>query len=537
MNSMIFNPLKEYKESFKDLHLNNTREYFDNLVSTSGINVEENQKTVKEYERAKESSKKLKSKLNWLRFFRVLMIITLILIPLVIIKITPKIKDLRSKISEIEQTVISLYNRAVTQMAPLNALFSDRDCLKLIEKTIPQISFDEYFSEKRQMDMKINFDLDVQIDCSRSTMDVLSGTYNENPFVFENTLCHTMGTHVYHGYRTISWVEYYTDSNGRRQRRVRTQTLHAQVIRPMPYYTNQITLKYGAQGGPELCFSRDATNLDDKSEREIEKHVKKGEKALKKKTDDAIKNNSNFTSMSNTEFEVLFDALDRNNEVQFRTLFTPLAQTNMVELLLSKDGYGDDFNFYKRNRMNTIISSHSQGRNVVLSARNYDSYSFDQIKDNFINKNARFFKDLYFDFAPILAIPIYQERPVHSLNPIPDYSQKYSSLECEALANDMDYRLVVHPNTKSRAILKSEFVCSKDGADVNKITAYSYDILPRVEFIPVLGGDGRFHNVAVPWDEYIPLVAQTDFSVSKISDATDKNILAKRNGLCIYSLN
>jgi hypothetical protein len=91
--------------------------------------------------------------------------------------------------------------------------------------------------------------------------------------------------------------------------------------------------------------------------------------------------------MSNSDFEVLFDALDRNNEVQFRTLFTPLAQTNMVELIRSSSGYGDDFNFIKQNRTNKIVTQHSQGRVINLLASAYFSYSFDIIKENFINKN------------------------------------------------------------------------------------------------------------------------------------------------------
>lgn len=43
-----------------------------------------------------------------------------------------------------------------------------------------------------------------------------------------------------------------------------------------------------------------------------------------------------ITLLANDEFEVLFRALNRNNEVQFRLLFTPLAQQNMIDLLLDK---------------------------------------------------------------------------------------------------------------------------------------------------------------------------------------------------------
>ena len=185
-----------------------------------------------------------------------------------------------------------------------------------------------------------------------------------------------MGTEDYHGYKTIRWTETYRDSDGKLRTRTVSETLHAVVTKPKPFFNTQVVLNYCTQGGPELSFSRDATHLEQKSERAIEKIVKRGEKKLKKKTDKAISQNSDFMSMSNSEFEVLFDALNRDNEVQFRTLFTPLAQTNMVDLILSKVGYGDDFNFIKSKRTNKIISNHSQDRVINLLPEYYFSYSF-----------------------------------------------------------------------------------------------------------------------------------------------------------------
>ena len=54
---------------------------------------------------------------------------------------------------------------------------------------------------------------------------------------------------------------------------------------------------------------------------------------------------TNFTEMGNAKFDALFGAVDRNNEVEFRVLFTPLAQKNMLDLLTDKNHYGDDFYF------------------------------------------------------------------------------------------------------------------------------------------------------------------------------------------------
>lgn len=41
--------------------------------------------------------------------------------------------------------------------------------------------------------MKLNYDFGEYNADEQSTVDVLAGNYNENPFIFENKLLHTMG--------------------------------------------------------------------------------------------------------------------------------------------------------------------------------------------------------------------------------------------------------------------------------------------------------------------------------------------------------
>ncbi len=536
MNSVIYDPLLDYESKFKDLHAANTDKFLEELVKKSGIDIEKNRQTVKKYNECRENLSQLRKKRNWLRFFRVLMCITLLLIPLVIWKITPKIKELTKEIDEADQRADKLLEEANNQMAPLNDLFTDKDALTLTESTIPLLSFAPCFSVEQEADMKINYDFGESDSAQESSIDVLAGSYNGNPFLFENKRVHRMGTETYHGYKTIRWTETYRDSNGKLRTRTRSQTLHATVTKPKPFYTEQIVLNYCAQGAPELSFSRDDSHLEGKSEKGIERYVKRGERKLNRKAEKAVSQNDDFVSMSNSEFEVIFDALDRTHEVQFRTLFTPLAQTNMVKLMLSPTAYADDFDFIKKKRTNTIISAHSQSRRLTVLRDDYTSYSYDEVHANFTGKNAEFFRAVYFDFAPLWAIPLYQERPVHSLKPIPDYAQMYSLKECESLANAVPEKYVVHPNTKTQAILKSAFVRAGNGGDETCITAYSYDIAKRVDVVSVLGGDGRFHNVTVPWDEYLPLETENRFFVSDKEAAADKKVLARRNGLCIFNL-
>lgn len=534
VNEMIYNPVEEFESKYKNAHSETTEKFFENLTERSGVNVEQNRETVRLHNESGKILIKLEKSLGRWKALRVLVCITLILIPLAILKITPKIKSIKAEIEEAKRHSEKLLAEANAQMLPLNQLFTDRDALNIVESTLPLLSFDECFSVEKEEDMRVNYDfLDVK-ESEQSTLDVLSGSYNENPFLFENKVIHTLGAEVYHGYKTIYWTERYRDFDGKMRTRRNSQTLHATVTKPKPFYETQVVLNYCSQGGPDLSFSRSPSFVQRLSEKELKKTVERREKKLKKRTDKAIEENGSFMSMSNTKFEALFNALNRTNEVQFRTLFTPLAQINMEDLIFSKSGYGDDFNFIKAKRTNKIISSHSQGRAINLLPKDYMSYSYDIVKNNFINKNIDFFKATYFDFAPLLAVPAYQERPVHSLKPLPDYSRLYSAKECEVLANSIPYKNVVHPDTKTSAIIKTSFVESKDGIDSTHIVAYSYDIKKRVDIVSVFGDDGHYHDVPVEWDEYLPLEANHNFCVSTSDVAKDKSVIARHNDLCIF---
>ena len=537
MNSVIYNPQTEYDSVFKNAHREKTEAYFEALVRKSGVNADENRETVRRYNELTANLARLRRKFNFFRFLRVVLCITVLLIPLVIWKLTPAIRQMRSEIESADKQTEALLRQAEEQMGPLNALFRDEDSLKLVEDTVPLLSFLPHFSEEQHTDMRENYDFADTDTEEQSSLALLSGRYNENPFLFESRVVHTMGTETYHGYKTIHWTETYRDSKGNLRTRTRTETLHATVTKPKPFYSTEIVLHYGAQGAPDLSFSRDATFLDDKSDRALERYVKRGERKLKRKTDKAIRGDGDFMSMSNTDFEVIFHALDRTNEVQFRTLFTPLAQTNMVELLLSDSGFGDDFRFVKQNRMNRIISTHSRGRSLTVPKEAYVSYDFDAVKENFLTKNETFFKAVYFDFAPLWAIPMYQERPVHSLKEIPDSPQLFSAREGEVLANAANPQCFVHAATQTQAILKTAFEHSENGADTFSVTAHTYSITPRVDVVSVWGGDGRLHNVSVPWDEYGPLTKETRFSVARIEDARDRRIVSAGNGLCMFETN
>jgi hypothetical protein len=167
------------------------------------------------------------------------------------------------------------------------------------------------------------------------------------------------------------------------------------------------------------------------------------------------------------------------------------------------------------------------------SAKNYYSYDIDQAKLNFINFNTNYFKSLFFDFAPLFAIPTYLEEPCESLEPYEVDASNYTYYEHEVMANVIGQESFVHPATATDAILKTQLI-SKDGeSDIVSVTAYSYATEDRIDYIPVYGGDGYYHNVPVPWIEYIPLENIRIMAVST-ADYTEKELrdtLSSENNL------
>ena len=538
---MLYEPLKYYETEGREKHRANVEAYFDELKTRSGVDVAGNKLTVGKYREKLREINKLKTKNFWLKFLRVFLYVlfgvgiictiygantqlwwltaagvavSVASILVIFLLLNKSIKRLQKQIEVAEGEAGALLSEAWAQMAPLNGLFTRRDTFNLIEKTLPEMSFDDYFSAERERELVELYDYEPDNDDDKSVIEALSGCFKDKPFLYERYLVKEMRDEIYHGYRTISWRETYRDSKGNVRSRTVTQTLHATIVRPKPYYYEDTFLNFGAQGAPELSFTREGMHHEDKSEKQINRLIKKGEKKLKKRSEAALKNGESFTEMANSEFDVLFGAHDRNHEVQFRMLFTPLAQNNMVDLMRSTVGYGDDFDFYKFERRNVIHSDHAQKWKMDTDVNNYTSYDFEQVKRNFINYNVEYFKSVFFDFAPIIALPIYHDKNVKSLEKPEKYKLNFTMQEYECLANRLPSDSLAPLGAKTRTILNACGISGDGGTDRVRIRACSHDAINRIEPVMMLGGDGRMHAVPVPWVEYIPIVRESEIEVS-----------------------
>ena len=557
--SEILQPIQQFNNEFKDKHRQLTEEYFDRLVAESGVNAEENaelmterSKTLAKLRDADSSLKKKKILRGLLIFFIVMLFLAAIitaylfggnteglaflaiLLPIVavcvavalivvIVKcINPKIKDGSAVVNELNIKVKQIEANAWKQMRPLNLKYDFNIPDKLIYATVPQIQLDKYFDEDKQdyFNGKVSLDVsgkrDISVHCARS------GNSCGNPFLLIRYFVRRIVQHTYTGTLTVSWTEHYTDSKGQSHTRTVSETLVATVVKPKPEYHFVTRLYYGNDAAPDLKFTRNPVVPSNASDKKIDSIVKSGERRLEKKSRDAVKKGTSFNMLANSEFEVLFGATDRNHEAQFRLMFTPLAQQNMVALLRNKEPYGDDFHFDKKGKVNVIYSSHSAELDIDANPAQFAHFDLEQARAGFIKFNTDYFASLYFDFAPIFSIPIYQtELPSTHFAECTKHSN-IGNFEMESVANYFKRDLLSPENATTSQILKAAPLQVDDNGTLAEITSYAYCGENRVDFIPRVAGNGHVYSVPVHWVEYIPVEKTTHVLMQAVNTTREQ---------------
>lgn len=549
---------KEYARLKQEFH-NNACELFDTWIKESKIDVEGNRKKAEEYRKAQKDFDNLDKKVSRRKrrrgflifiivvsfFLLALSIYTLyqtikgsstymsdnivlhyVLLPIVealrialiviMVKIVnPKLKDAESLKEKTLKKVQGLFNSCNKQLLPLYHQYRDGATAELIQKTLPIIKLDSNFDMRRLDLLKNKYGMEDNIEENESTIGVFSGEILGNPFVEEKRLRQAWGKKIYSGSLPIHWTVTRRDAQGHVYIVHKSQILHASIEKPKPFYDTYTRLIYGNEGAPNLVFSHIASHIERLNDKERNKYILQFEKDLKKSERDAIKKGEEFTPLGNTEFEGLFNATDRNNEIEFRLLFTPLAQKNMVELLKMKEPFGDDFDFYKINMLNYIISEHAQSWEFDIDSSKFMQYDVDQCKEAFVEYNDNYFTNLYFEFAPLMSIPLYQQHKPHEYIYRDNYDRNYTSFEAEVLANALDESLLKDNRSVTQVILKTAIANKKGIQDEIMISAHSFCGEKRIEFVPVYGGDGRCHPVPVSWIEYVPIYKNTMATVVK----------------------
>ena len=321
MDDTMLEFAQNYETVFKPKFVQKTKEFFDSLLKESGVNAELNRKTASEYRAASENAdklgKKLKAYKGWKIFSIVMAILcfvtaavmfillvtngnsaptdggnvylivglcTLVACVAFVLMITLWFNKAVKKYSELYADASTLadglYNDCMSQVAPLHKLLWRSKLYRIIEETLPTFKFDDNFNMKRFDYLHGKFGLSENTDPDQSTVGLISGEILGNPFVEERRFRMTMGTETYTGSIVISWTESYTDSEGHRRTRLRTETLYASIQKPKPYYDYVTRLVFGSEAAPDLSFSHQPTHAERLNESQLKSKVKRDAKAL-----------------------------------------------------------------------------------------------------------------------------------------------------------------------------------------------------------------------------------------------------------------
>lgn len=530
----IHEPVDLYRTVFREAHARNTSEFFEDLVRRSGVDERANIVTVKELRVLESQVGDASSSSKWWKVLRTAVIVFGVISLLVTVlgqnpwwlvgvaasvaavfgKLNPIINDVTSRLRLLKERRDAKEAEAWQQMEPLNRLHDWNDLATLVRQTVPRLALDPYFANARLDELRHSFGWDDSFNRGRSVVFAHSGVLNGNPFVLARTLDHWMGTKTYRGSLNISWTEQVRDANGRWTTTTRHQTLHASVAKPFPEYANRTHIIYGNEAAPDLSFSRSPSKLSGMKEGMIG-NWKKGRaiKKLEAKSRD-ITGGSGFTVMANREFDALFGATDRNHEVQFRLIFTALAQQEMVKLLKDKEvGYGDDFAFEKHGMINMVEPAHMAETDIIAEPEQFHAYELAHARQFYNEYHNDFFKSFFFGLAPLLVIPLYQQHRSHADIYKDDRGRTACFWEHESLAYHFGEARFQHPDCVTRSILKTEASPVVDGVRTLQVTADGYRGIDRTDYVSVYGGDGRYHDVPVHWVEYIEVGQESNMVI------------------------
>ncbi len=523
----ILTPLEQF-QTFKEKFREIAERTFDELTTASGVNPEANRTLCREIQDLKSDNKKTTTTLRWWTVLCVFMwvvtavsIITCIvkgfqngwLVPTICIvlavamlvllfwKIHPIIKKYKSIKNEQEALIKNKEQEAWDMMTPLNQLYDWDVFNRMMTQAVPRLEFDPYFTNQRLADLVNSYGWDENFSKERSVVYSHSGLINGNPFVIARTRKMEWGTKEYKGELIVEWETVEIDSEGKKHTKSHSETLRASVTKPIPEYYEKTRLIYGNDAAPDLNFTRDVN----------EEKLEVGSRAYKRKLKDIEKLSkdlkNDFAMAINEEFEVLFTTTDRNNNHQYFQLFDPLAQENMVKIIRDNEqGYGDDFHFMKHRKLNTLTAGHMQNLPLDMNPRNFWNSNYDDAKRVFLETTCENFRAIYFGFAPLLSIPLYQQiRPVSAIYGT-DMPRQSSYWEHESLANFWGEAKFADPSCATQCIIKTTENRKDDGTVEVNVRAYGYRTVSRVDYVSKYCSNGHYYDVPVHWDEYLPVV-------------------------------
>lgn len=551
----IFKPREMYERQLKGQYHAEAERFFDELVTTSGIDVEANRAHVKDYKKKHAVCQKAGESLNGIKAWRgfalagaivsvvvavaglivgisssyvgyiimaVFAVLSILLFVLFGTTLKKKLLERQQAFSSASEEAKAALLECLKSVAALNEMMRWNMPQTVMEKATPLIDLDPYFTPERLSFMMSEFGFQPNKNPLYNVLGVTSGQIQGNPFVLVKARECQMRMKTYTGSLTIFWTETHTDSKGNVYTEQHTETLHASVQHKAPFYDEGVTLYYASEVAPNLIFHRAPQNAP-YDEKGRAKFIKTRIKKLEKMENKGLADSTGFTRLGNDEFDALFYATDRNNEVEFRLLYTPLAQKNMLDLLKNEEPYGDDFYIDKEGMITMVTSRHSQTFDYERRPSSFRGYDVDAMKEGFVSYCDSFIRSLFFDLAPIISAPLYQMHKPRTYIYKDTYPTNVTSYEQESIVNGMSKDPFIPANADpSLPVMRKVIRASKRGkADEVTVLAQSYITTPRTDYVSVYGGDGDWHDVPVDWTQYDEVSEKKRAAISHIGIESD----------------
>ncbi|MCF0108345.1 MAG: hypothetical protein HUJ59_05050 [Bacilli bacterium] len=549
----LLEPRKAYETLLKEEHKKIAEKYFDDLVANAKVDEEANRETIElfnKYGKEASDADSVRQKKKKLQKFLVTIGVILIVIGVLVgcifinykdgedwmrpvlgivapmlliasaitvfilngVKVSPVIKNQDQIISRLLAAQDEQKAIGYQQLQLLNKSYTWNMHVDIVNEALPVIELDKFFDFKRLQYLMDRFDYKNTLTQDMSIVHVQSGEILGNPFVIQTVKIMAMGTHTYEGSLTYRYQVKVPNGgkDGGYHWETRTDTLTAYITKPRPFYNYEKFLYYGTDVAPKLSFSRQPSGINNMDDGQIKKYITSETKKLNKLSENTT---TGFTADDNKQFETLFHAWDRNDEVHYRVLFTPLAQKNFLDLIKNKEPYGDDFYLKKDGKLNKVRTEHSQYVDYVCSPYEFQHYSIDDARKQFVNKNMEYFKSFFFDMAPLLSIPIYQQYPTDEYIFKKALPGNNTIFEEEAIANAFPRETFMPNECGTELILKAAYKMSEGQADRVGITSHGYQMIEHLDYVTMLGKDGHNHEVPVNWIEYKKVTAQKEIEV------------------------
>jgi hypothetical protein len=247
----------------------------------------------------------------------------------------------------------------------------------------------------------------------------------------------------------------------------RAQTITVSYSHPAPSFTQNNTAYFLSDSAPELNFSAHKSFFH--------------------------KNKS--PSMENSTFNKIFN-VNRDNETQFRLLFTILAQENIVKLYNKFPGYS----FEKIKKLNIISNTKNINQNINTNPNNFMHYDYEMFFEQLKEKSGVIFQAIYFLISPILCVPVYQHfssKAIPSAKKCPEISNEQIQA---VLQNYFNKKNIVNHRTTTDFIICSKVSSFNKGITVAEINTNSFVGVNKTAIV---------QNTPVHYIDYQPVSKKT----------------------------